>query len=536
MVENPSKENDRNLYVPTEPDPLNGAAKEFFGVPYLFPYQRLVVSNILEAAEARGVPIRWPGTDPAYAPRPHKTQDSREGVDALEGEDRENRGRQIVILPTGAGKSLCFQLPAMLFTGPTLVIYPILALMADQERRLRERGWDPVLLRGGQSPEERQALWKRLHTGQSRFIIANPEVLLTASVLENLKGLGIVHVVIDEAHCISAWGEQFRPSYLEIAKILNAARGSVVPLVTAFTATASASVLEKIEQILFGSLGAHRIIGNPDRSNIYYSAQGCILRDLAVRDLLIKHPKPALVFCSSRPGTQQLARYLRNAWAGQGLAAQDIRFYHAGLSREEKTAGEGWFFTHPQGILIATCAYGMGVDKGDIRTVIHRDCPPSVEAYLQESGRAGRDGGPSQAILLWGPDDAGALKRAPSEASRNRLSPLLSYARNTHACRREALLRLLNYEGARQGLPSACCDVCAGRALNTLREERSLIGFFKNHRRRYTLIEAAQVLSQAAALGWSPEEAKQGITNLITRHTLRHITHPLWKNKIDVCG
>ncbi|MDR2796841.1 MAG: RecQ family ATP-dependent DNA helicase [Treponema sp.] len=531
MVENPLEEN----YALTEPDPLDAAAKGFFGVPYLFPYQRLVVSNILEAAEARGIPIHWPGTGPASAPGLNtlKTPGSCEESDLLDEEDRENRSRQIVILPTGAGKSLCFQLPAMLLAGSTLVIYPILSLMADQERRLREQGIAPVILRGGQSPEERQALWNRLHSGQSRFIIANPEVLLTASVLGNLKGLGIVHVVIDEAHCVSAWGEQFRPSYLEIARILNAIRGSPGPVVTAFTATASASVLEKIEQSLFGNLGAHRIIGNPDRSNIRYASQGCILRDVAVRDLLIKHPKPALVFCSSRLGTQQLARYLRNEWGNQGSAAQDIRFYHAGLSREEKNAGEGWFFTHPQGILIATCAYGMGVDKGDIRTVIHRDCPPSVEAYLQESGRAGRDRGPAQAILLWGPDDERALKRASSEASRNRIALLLSYARNTKACRRAALLRLLNYEGAKQSLQSDCCDVCAGRALNTLREETSLIGFFKNNRRRYTLTEAAQVLSQAAPLRWSPEEAKQAITHLITHHTLRQITHPLWKHKID---
>jgi ATP-dependent DNA helicase RecQ len=423
----------------------------------------------------------------------------------------------------------------MLLAGSTLVIYPILSLMADQERRLRERGFVPVILRGGQSSEERQALWKRLHSGQSRFIIANPEVLLTSSVLGTLKELGIVHVVIDEAHCISAWGEQFRPKYLEIARILDAARGSLVPLVTAFTATASASVLENIEQILFGSLGAHRIIGNPDRSNIRYSAQGCILRDMAVRDLLIKHPKPALVFCASRIKTQQLARYLRNEWVDQGLAGTDIRFYHAGLSREEKTAGEDWFLTHPQGILIATCAYGMGVDKGDIRTVIHRDCPPSVEAYLQESGRAGRDGGPSQAILLWGPEDEGALKRASSEANRSRLSPLLAYARNTQVCRRKALLRLLNYAEA-ESLQSDCCDVCAGRAVNTLREEASLIGFFKNRRRWYTLTEAAQAISQAARFSCSPEEAKQGVMQLIAQHTLRQLKHPLWRGKIDFCG
>ncbi|MDR2633282.1 MAG: RecQ family ATP-dependent DNA helicase [Treponema sp.] len=525
------EENTRTAYdlgLDTRPDPLDAAAKSFFAVPYLFPYQRLVVANILEAAEERGIPIQWPGTVPGAAllKSPARPGSHTEA-------DQESRGRQIVILPTGAGKSLCFQLPGMLLPGPTLVIYPILSLMADQARRLRERGITPVILRGGQSPEERRVLWKELHGGQSRFIIANPEVLLTASVLGTLKELGILHIVIDEAHCISEWGEQFRPAYRELARIITAARGAHLPLVTAFTATASAPVLETIERFLFCGQGAHRIMGNPDRSNIRYSARGCILKDLAVRDLLSTYPKPALVFCSSRLGTQSLARYLRDELSCRGFAAQDIRFYHAGLSREEKRRGEGWFFSHPRGILVATCAYGMGVDKADIRTVIHRDCPPSVEAYLQESGRAGRDGGQGEAILLWGPEDAAALKRACSEAGKSRLARILSYARNTRTCRRKALLGLLNYEGELQSLRADCCDVCAGRGLETLREEPSLIAFFRKQRRRYTLREAVQVLSQAPALSWSEEEAEQALRRLIAGHILRQRRDPLWKDKLD---
>ncbi|MDR1904840.1 MAG: RecQ family ATP-dependent DNA helicase [Treponema sp.] len=515
-------------YALAETDPLNAAAQALFGVSYLFPYQRLVITNILEAAEAAGIPIHWPTTGGSAA------ADLGAGAATEVEADRESRDRQIVILPTGAGKSLCFQLPAMLLAGPTLVIYPILSLMADQERRLQERGFMPVILRGGQSPEERSALWERIHSGKGRFIIANPEVLLTASVLGRLKEFGIVHIVIDEAHCVSEWGEQFRPRYRDIARIVAAAGGPAgrVPVVTAFTATASPPVLEKIEQLVFGGSGAHRIIGNPDRSNISYAAQGCILRDLAVRDLLIKHPKPAIVFCSSRKGTEKLARYLIHELGGQG--PQTIRFYHAGLSREEKTAGERWFLTHPQGILIATCAYGMGVDKTDIRTVIHRDCPPSVEAYLQESGRVGRDGLPARAILLWGPDDERSMKRVCSAANRIRLSQLLSYARAPRGCRREALLRLLTYEGTGETPGLDCCDVCAGTAVPTLREEASLLGFFKNNRRRYTLAEVARVLAQTEPLRWSEEEARQAVSQLISDHTLRQIKNPLWKHKIDL--
>ena len=174
------------------PDPVTLAVKELFGLSYLFPYQRLVVANILEAAEAAGVPVNWPlGLLDDWAKIEeeidHDNNDANgttNGMDRADDSDRTVLGRQIVILPTGAGKSLCFQLPAMLFEGPTLVIYPILSLMADQERRLQERGFTPVILRGGQSRTEREAIWKKVESRESRFIIANPEVLLTPKVME----------------------------------------------------------------------------------------------------------------------------------------------------------------------------------------------------------------------------------------------------------------------------------------------------------------------------------------------------------------
>jgi ATP-dependent DNA helicase RecQ len=508
---------------PGEPDfsgdPLGDKVKELFGLPYLFPYQRLVISNILEAA-------------------------------APAGDDQDDMGRQIVILPTGAGKSLCFQLPAMLLPGPTLVLYPILSLMADQERRLRERGFEPVLLRGGQSGEERTEIWEKIRSGKSRFIIANPEVLLSPKVMAVLGGLGIAHVVIDEAHCVSEWGESFRPSYLRIGEIIAACgatgeTGAPVaataapaaparrPLVTAFTATASAPVLAKIQSYIFGGRGAHRIIGNPDRSNISYAAQGCVLRNLAVRDLIARNELPAIVFCSTRGETEKLSRYLRESFAG-GPLGQEVRFYHAGLSREEKTAVEQWFFGNPRAVLTATCAYGMGVDKADIRTVIHRDCPPSVEAYLQESGRAGRDGKPSRAYLLWGPADQRQLERARDQAAAQRIRKLLDYARNTTDCRREALLSLLDYQGSGEKPPENCCDVCEGRARPELREETGLLQFFRRNRRAYSLEEAAAHLGDMEQFGWSPGEVKSVLEELVRLKKLRIVKNPLWKGKITL--
>jgi ATP-dependent DNA helicase RecQ len=499
-----------------EDDLLGAAARRFFGLEYLFPYQRLVISNILEARSS--------------------------AVSAAE-----NSGFQIVILPTGAGKSLCFQLPAMLLSGPTLVIYPILSLMADQGRRLNELAgrFDnpslaPVTLRGGQDEAERREIFRRVRAGESRFIIANPEVLLTEKVLEALGGLGIAHAVIDEAHCVSEWGESFRPSYLRIGEIIAALRKGAESrlLVTAFTATAGAPVLEKIETYIFRdpqggeSPGVRRIVGNPDRSNIEYAAQGTLVRNLAVRDLLIKNKLPAIVFCSSREGTERLARCLLS---GSDFP-QGVRFYHAGLDREEKADVEKWFFASDGGVLVATCAYGMGVDKSNIRTVIHRDCPPSVEAYLQESGRAGRDGLESRAVLLWGPDDELALERTKSGEERQRMTRLLDYARDSGHCRRAALQKLLDYRapGAAPESPEkGCCDVCGGAADSAYREERSLADFFRRNRRCYTLKEAAVVLAASEQIRWSEEEAEMTLKHLIRMGKLKTLRNPLWKGTLS---
>lgn len=504
-------------------DPLNEAVKSLFGLSYLFPYQRLVISNILEAAKSNGIPIHWPdGGEQPGEEMPDESGDTDEGC----------FGRQIVILPTGAGKSLCFQLPAMMTDGPTLVIYPILGLMSDQERRLEERGFAPVILRGGQSHDERTAVWEKLRSGRSRFIIANPEVLLTPQVMAQMEKIGIIHIVIDEAHCVSEWGESFRPSYLEIHKIIEAAKA---PIVTAFTATAGAPVLEKIEKYIFGDAGALRIIGNPDRRNITYSAQGCIVKNLAIRDLILKNQRPAIVFCFSRSGTEKIARYLRNEMEELGMPwHKAIRFYHAGLNREERKEVEAWYLHNSEAVLAATCAFGLGIDKSDIRTIIHRDCPPSVEAYLQESGRAGRDSLQSKAIFLWGPGDEKTLKRAKTDSDRNRMAALLNYAHDTTHCRREALLNLLNYEGDGESPETLCCDVCEKQADTRLREEASLLDFFRRNKRCYTIDEAVPVLTHAENTRWPEEDAKFAINYLIQSKKLKKIDNILWKSKITV--
>jgi ATP-dependent DNA helicase RecQ len=251
------------------------------------------------------------------------------------------------------------------------------------------------------------------------------------------------------------------------------------------------------------------------------------LRDLAVRDLIKKNERPAIVFCSSRPGTEKLARYLR-----ESLNDKEIKFYHAGLSREEKTNVEKWYFSSDVGVLVATCAYGMGVDKANIRTVVHRDCPPSVEAYLQESGRAGRDGKFSRAFLLWGQDDERSLARAKTDYDKRRLRGLFEYARDTKNCRREKLLEMLNYASDGQKPETECCDVCASKAQAQMREEETLLQFFRKNRRAWTESEAAKILADCEAISWTQHDAKRAIANLIKAGKIKKYKSYLWKDKI----
>jgi len=507
--------------APISPDILSAAAQQIFGLSYLYPYQRLVITNILEGAQRAGISLMGPPElMRAFQENPEQAQGAEidpeaqeppgaRGSEAQDGiEERAGAYQhQIVVLPTGAGKSLCFLLPALLMERPTLVLYPLLALMEDQRRRLEARGIQPLILRGGQTPEERHHIWDRLREHRAgTILIANPEVLCTPSVWEHLPGLTIGQVVVDEAHCVSEWGESFRPSYLEVGNIIQQCKA---PLVTAFTATASPPVLEKIRHYIFPEGEAHTILANPDRPNISYQCQGAVLKDLAVRDILRSVERPAIVFCGSRTRTWKLAHYLAFYYG-----YERVRFYHAGLEKEEKKAIEEWFFASQEGILVATCAYGMGVDKSNIRTVIHRDIPPSVEAYLQEAGRAGRDGKPSTAILVWGPEDELGRGRRTDAYHFQRYQELFAYGRSADRCRREQLLAFLGHEGTSCVPGPTACDVCQGKANSQWRETRALVEYVKKHPRRFTVPELSRLLMDPL-FGCSFQEGERLLHHLV---------------------
>lgn len=480
-------------------DLLKESARREFGIPYLFPWQRLVIANILDSvnAENRYRAGAIPSGDP-----------DGEVFD----EDGVHRGRQIVLLPTGAGKSLCFQLPALHLSGPTLVIYPLLALMSDQLRRMDESSLSPALFRGSQTPEERDAQFRRLEgtdgRDPARLIIANPEILSGGTVLSRIQARGISHIAIDEAHCVSEWGDTFRPAYLELGRIIEAINA---PAVTAFTATASPPVLSRIAQVLFSG-SAHLVRGDSDRPNIRYHVRHCRAKYPALAMEACRRSRPMVVFCSTRGRCERTARYLRET-----LSDNDVRFYHAGLLREEKSVTESWFHGHERGILCTTCAWGMGVDKKNVRTVIHFDPPPTAEAYIQEAGRAGRDGTQADAILLWSPEDFARIGRL-EEPARSRAGILERFSQST-TCRREILLVALGDPKAGPDAPEgeriACagCDVCGGTAMNTAGDEEVVARFISRNSRCYTPRQAAIILAEAG-----------------NRHARKEFGIPIWKN------
>jgi ATP-dependent DNA helicase RecQ len=487
-------------------DPVSALAKERFGLDYLYPYQRLVAANVVDAC--------GPGAEPL---------------------------RQVVLLPTGFGKSLCFQLPALLLPGPTVVVYPLLALMEDQRRRLASLGIDCALFRGGQSDEERRAAEAAVERGEAKIVIANPEVLGSPRLMGFLKEARPSHLAIDEAHCVSEWGMSFRPSYVELGRIAEALSP---PALSAFTATASPTVFEAVARILFGGSSYGVIEGDPDRPNISYSVLRTLSREHSLVRLARELPRPLIVFCSSREGTQMLARLL-----SERLPETETRFYHAGLEKPEKKAVEKWFFASECGALVSTCAYGMGVDKKNIRSVVHYEAPSSIEAYLQEAGRAGRDGLPSRAVLLSAPCDQGRLEREGDPLRRSRFKALLEYASSESGCRRDALLDLLGTP--REGrAPCSGCDRCdeARRGLLPSRSyegESELAAFARANARRFSKGEALELLRGEEGLepprcahwgamaDWEPKDVARAMDAALREGILRERRLWPWKGMID---
>jgi len=365
-------------------------------------------------------------------------------------------GRNVLaIMPTGGGKSLCFQLPALCRDGVTVVISPLIALMRDQVRGLQEAGVAAGALTSGNTDEETDAVWAGLEAGTLKLLYMAPERLAAGGTERMLRRAGVSLIAVDEAHCVSQWGHDFRPDYLRIGALRRALD---VPL-AAFTATADAETRAEIVERLFDGTTPENFLRGFDRPNLSLAFEvknqprSQILSFAAARK-----GQSGIVYCGTRAKTETLAQGLREA-------GHKACHYHGGMEAGDRRDVERRFAVEDGLIVVATVAFGMGVDKPDIRWVAHADLPKSIEAYYQEIGRAGRDGAPADTLTLFGPDDI-RLRRsqideglAPAErksADHGRLNALLGLA-EALKCRRKVLL---GYFGESPG-PCGNCDLCA---------------------------------------------------------------------------
>ena len=394
---------------------------------------------------------------------------------------------QIILLPTGSGKSICYMLPAVLKRSITVVVLPLLALLRDQVKRLKSRGIPLGVVRGGVTEKEYGEIREGIERKEIRIVFTTPEALSLKKNVSFFKGLGISSIVIDEAHCVAEWGESFRPSYLKLDEFINNFNSISV---TAFTATASEMVLKKIRKYLFKGKNPFLVAGNPDRPNIKYSVMPCISKGMELQRVVLKENKPMIVFTRSRKRAESIARRLCLYFECNKSINTNLKFYHAGLTNEERRNIEEWFLKSDSGILCATSAYGLGVDKRGVRTIVHYDIPRSVESYLQESGRAGRDGTDAAAILLYSVDDFLFFKELSDKVDRERYSVMLKYVLNDEVCRREQLLSAMDWKN----IKCNGCDVCGGEVFNLPEGFNEIEDLIVKHKRRFSLRTAVQVL------------------------------------------
>ena len=365
----------------------------------------------------------------------------------------------LAVMPTGGGKSLCYQIPALIFEGITIVISPLISLMQDQVDSLEKKGISSVFINSTLEWEEFLETSYRIRNGDVKIVYISPEGLSSNKIKELLSNsfVKVSCVCIDEAHCVSEWGHDFRPDYLEIFQIRHLCPDAVM---LALTATATEAVRKDIVRNL-GMRNPKIFISSFNRPNIYLSVKPKISALDLVCDCIERHKNESgIIYCLSRRQVDELTLSLKHL-------KYSVKPYHAGLSDDIRAKNQTDFIQGKVNIIVATVAFGMGIDKSDVRFVINYDLPKSIEEYYQEIGRAGRDGKPSEALLLFSRGDAHKIRYffeelADKTKAENLLNAMVNYG-SMHMCRRKALLGYFGevYEPEKHPEQSKCCDICS---------------------------------------------------------------------------
>ena len=437
---------------------LNAALKQYFGHDDFRPGQRQLVEALLAGRDALGV------------------------------------------MPTGAGKSVCYQLPALALPGLTLVISPLISLMQDQVTALREAGLMAVCIHSAMDEEEAREAYRVARSGVCKLVYAAPERLSAPGFRRFALEANVSLVAVDEAHCVSQWGQDFRPSYLEIADFI--AELPVRPAVGAFTATATPRVKADIERLLRLEAPC-RVTTGFDRPNLFFEVLSPKRKqDALVRLLAGYRSQSGIVYCATRKAVEEVCAALIR----QGLPATR---YHAGLPDEERRRNQEDFVYDRARIMVATNAFGMGIDKSNVSFVIHYNMPKDLESYYQEAGRAGRDGAPARCTLLYSGGDVMTAKFLISHGTENealsieeqealrqkefaRLNQMVAYCKTT-ACLRASLLRYFGEDAPERCGNCSCCLAETAERDITVEAQKILSGIARVEKKYRTSFGAAVI-------------------------------------------